>query len=113
MEDVKRHELGKNELAVYSPEEVVLRRVLRGRIFIDSDIEKATFVETQKRGARSKLLERTLHGTMRRSADGEELKITLRFKKEEKFIKEHLLSEVRFMVGVLDGVEPNRKGGDI
>lgn len=103
MEDVKRHKLDCNELEVYSPQEEVERKILRGRIFVDSKIKRTTFVENEKRGPRSTCLSRTTHGILRRNSAGDEYKITLRFRSDEKYLKELLLSEIRSLVEVIEG----------
>lgn len=100
--DIIRHELAVNELEIYSPQEAVDRRILRGRIFCDSANQKSSFVENVPSGPRSKEVGRTLHARMVKSSKTDEYKITFRFKANEKYLKETLLSEVRNLIKQLE-----------
>ena len=108
--EVKLHKLGKNELNVYSSEEDVNRRILRGRMLYDKEEEKTTFVENQPRGPRSSEVGRTGHARLVKSArNNSDYKITIRVNASEKYLKETLLSEVRNLCKLIDEDVKNSK----
>lgn len=68
--------------------------LLRGRALLNPEDYEMTFVENNPRGARSVEVGRTPHSRFVKRPDGA-YTLTLRFRHDEKYIKEVLISEIR------------------
>lgn len=85
----------KAEVDVYTVDEQVANRLLRGRALLDVDSKKFVFAQNEPRGPRSTEVGRTMHSRLVRRPDA---RYTLTFScmdGGEKQLREQLLAEVR------------------
>lgn len=108
MEDNSIHSHVTDPVAVhmYTREESVEKRLLRGRVLLDSDAKTMLFAQNEPRTRFSKEVMRTDHGRLVRRWDG---LYTLTFSKmdaSERRVREALLSELR---NAMDAIEQDVK----
>mgnify|MGYP003390391366 FL=1 len=93
--NIHSHHAEKVEVTMYTSVEEVEKRLLRGRVLLDSDRGELMFAQNEPRLHRSKEVMRTEHGRLVRRPDG---LYTFTFSKVDvktKFLRELLLTEVR------------------
>lgn len=86
---------------LYTHDEVVENRLLRGRALLDVDNKKFFFAQNEPRAARSVEIGRTMHSRLVRRPDS---RYTLSFSAMdagEKNLREALLSEVRTVMDII------------
>jgi len=79
---------------MYTHEAIIEKRLLRGRVFLNSDKGEIMFTQNGPRGPRSIEIGRTLHSRNIRRPDGSYM-VTFRCRGNEKNLKELLLAEVQ------------------
>ena len=92
----------KAEVDVYTVDEHVANRLLRGRALLDVDSKKFVFAQNEPRGARSTEVGRTMHSRLVRRPD---LRYTLTFScmdGGEKQLREQLIAEVRDVMKMIN-----------
>ena len=90
------------QVDVYSVEEQVANRLLRGRALLDVDSKKFVFAQNEPRGARSTEVGRTMHSRLVRRPDS---RYTLTFScmdGGEKQLREQLIAEVRDVMKMIN-----------
>lgn len=88
------HELGKNDVSVYARNEIQSGKLMSGRAIYNLGEHRFSFVENPPRTRRSKLIRASGHASLRRRHDGS-YSINIVFKRDEKYVRDSLLSEVR------------------
>lgn len=94
-EPIKSVFVPKIDIRMYTREEEVEKRLLRGRVLLDSDEGTMLFAQNEKRTRYSKELMRTDHGRLVRRPDGLYTYTFSMLNIEETALGEQLLSEVR------------------
>lgn len=120
MEENKEHKMVKPihtacenaRIDVYSVDEAVANRLLRGRALLDVDDKRFVFSQNEPRGPRSREVGRTEHSRYVRRWDGD-YTLTFHVSGNEKNLREMLISEVRDIVKVItvDYEKQQQKGG--
>ena len=96
------------QVDVYSVEEEVANRLLRGRALLDFDSKKFVFAQNEPRGPRSTEVGRTMHSRLVRRPDS---RYTLTFScmdGGEKQLREQLIAEVRDVMRMI-GADMERR----
>lgn len=96
------------QVDVYSVDEEVANRLLRGRALLDVDSKKFMFAQNEPRGPRSMEVGRTMHSRLVRRPDS---RYTLTFScmdGGEKQLKEQLIAEVRDIMKMI-GADMERR----
>ena len=84
-------------LEVYHRTESIPNRVLNGKALYSLDNNRFSFVENPPRAARSKLILASGHASLRRRHNGK-FSINIVFERQEKYLKETILNEIRGLV---------------
>lgn len=95
MDTMRTHEASGIDVKMYTREEAVEKRLLRGRILLDSDDRKLIFAQNERRTKYSKEVMRTDHGRLVRRPDGLYTFTFSMLDASELNIGEKLLTEVR------------------
>lgn len=83
--------------------------VIKGKALYCSDSSEIVIVENAPVGPRNKEVARSAHGRcVRRLRDGG-FTFTLRFLKDEKYIKETLIAELRDVLKIIDNLQKKEK----
>lgn len=91
------HPIKAANVDLYHRDEVYQNRVMNGKALYNQSQNHLSFVENPPRKNRSKLILASGHASLRRRTNGS-FSINIVFEKDEKYVKEALISEVRGLV---------------
>lgn len=108
---MKKTSIDETHLEVFSHEEDIDCRVIRGRVLLDAGIKRCTIVQASPRTSRSREVGRTLHSRIVERPDGD-FTITFRIPRKEAYKRETLIAESRTLAKIMNEITETKTNQD-